>query len=513
LWCHTNTARPRGGCCSSGVWAVKPVVMPGGAGVPTGALAGTVKSWNGMKGCVAAATQGKTCRVQVHWTSLLTEELQSGRERKRPEEWRNVHSKFMTGTVDFKAQQGSDGRYKASMVSVPFAEGWPVVGRIKSYSEKHGYGILARLGGVKVVVACNDDMHFAGQERFIVSSQMNQDIRFDRNVIDVPATPALQGQLVVVDIAIRPDGKYNASRVSLQENPRMGPMPPAAPAATPYVNGNRMPPIARGSAEHQGLNSMVGIVKAFLGSRFNLRAGMGCLTVSGYAGDVAFSALAALTGTLADASDPGIIVGSMVSFSPSNTDGRLWANNVPRKIEMSRAVADENWKNWKVPWFVTTRMLLIAAIAQVLPIASSTHSAPGIVKRPMDLSSARAGADRWKKPRTHEVATGQYASGQIKTYSEQKGFGFIRSDGLAEDVFFLRTSMPEECAKLAYRDTAGTELVGCTVNFELVKTVDGRRGSPIEISSASGGLCSIGHMSAAQRSGDLVIWCILHWMT
>lgn len=49
----------------------------------------------------------------------------------------------------------------------------------------------------------------------------------------------------------------------------------------------------------------------------------------------------------ADASDPGIIVGSMVSFSPSNTDGRLWANNVPRNIE-SRAVADESWKNWKV---------------------------------------------------------------------------------------------------------------------------------------------------------------------
>lgn len=343
--------------------------MPGGAGVPTGALAGTVKSWNGMKGFGF-----------IEGSALETDVMFSHNEL--PEEWRNVHSKFMTGrTVDFKAQQGSDGRYKASMVSVPFAEGWPVVGRIKSYSEKHGYG-------------------------FIVSSQMNQDIRFDRNVIDVPATPALQGQLVVVDIAIRPDGKYNASRVSLQENPRMGPMPPAAPAATPYVNGNR------GSAEHQGLNSMVGIVKAF-----NLRAGMGCLTVSGYAGDVAFNA-----------SDPGIIVGSMVSFSPSNTDGRLWANNV-------------------------------------LPIASSTHS----VKRPMDLSSARAGADRWKKPRTHEVATGQYASGQIKTYSEQKGFGFIRSDGLAEDVFFLRTSMPEE-----YRDTAGTELVGCTVNFELVKTVDGK---------------------------------------
>ena len=39
--------------------------------------------WLRWSGCVAAATQGKTCRVQVHWTSLLAEELQCGRERKR----------------------------------------------------------------------------------------------------------------------------------------------------------------------------------------------------------------------------------------------------------------------------------------------------------------------------------------------------------------------------------------------------------------------------------------------
>lgn len=341
--------------------------MPGVAGVPISALQGTVKSWNGMKGFGF-----------IEGSALETDVMFSHNEL--PEECRNVHWKFLTGrAVDFKAQQGPDGRYKATMVSLPFADGLPVAGRIKSYSEKHGYG-------------------------FIVSSQMNQDIRFDRKVIDVPATTALQGQLVIVDIAVRPDGKYNAAKVSLQENPGTGPMPPAAPP-NPYMNGNR------GSAEHQGLNSMVGLVKAF-----NLRGGTGLLTVSGYPGDVAFNA-----------GDPSIIVGSMVSFSPVNTDGRLWANNV-------------------------------------LPI-QGTHSA----KRPMDSSARAGGTVRWKKPRTQEVATGQYGSGQIKTYSEQKGFGFIRSDGLAEDIFFLRTEMPEE-----YRDTAGTELVGCTVNFELVKTVDGK---------------------------------------
>jgi hypothetical protein len=34
---------------------------------------------------------------------------------------------------------------------------------------------------------------------------------------------------------------------------------------------------------------------------------------------------------------------------------------------------------------------------------------------------SKRGADRWKKPRTHEVATGQYASGQIKTPWGRRG--------------------------------------------------------------------------------------------
>ena len=47
------------------------------------------------------------------------------------------------------------------------------------------------------ILLVGSDVKNGGEWRgFIVSSQMNQDIRFDRNVIDVPATPALQGPLV-----------------------------------------------------------------------------------------------------------------------------------------------------------------------------------------------------------------------------------------------------------------------------------------------------------------------------
>ncbi|CAJ1394115.1 unnamed protein product [Effrenium voratum] len=73
------------------------------------------------------------------------------------------------------------------------------------------------------------------------------------------------------------------------------------------------------------------------------------------------------------------------------------------------------------------------------------------------------------KKQRMELATGQYGSGAIRTYNGAKGFGFIAGEGLTEDVFFMRTSLPD-----GYRELQGNDLQGRSVSFEIVKTSDGK---------------------------------------
>lgn len=70
--------------------------------------------------------------------------------------------------------------------------------------------------------------------------------------------------------------------------------------------------------------------------------------------------------------------------------------------------------------------------------------------------------------------TGQYLSGTIKSYNPTKGWGLIATPGIPSgtngqpgDVFFMKSNLPVEV-----RDTEG--LTGRSVNYELVKTNDGK---------------------------------------
>lgn len=70
--------------------------------------------------------------------------------------------------------------------------------------------------------------------------------------------------------------------------------------------------------------------------------------------------------------------------------------------------------------------------------------------------------------------TGQYLAGTIKSYNPTKGWGLISTPGIPSgtngqpgDVFFMKSNLPVEV-----RDTDG--LTGRTVNYELVKTHDGK---------------------------------------
>lgn len=59
--------------------------------------------------------------------------------------------------------------------------------------------------------------------------------------------------------------------------------------------------------------------------------------------------------------------------------------------------------------------------------------------------------------------------GVVKSYHGQKGFGFINSDGVGEDIYFMRKDMPQDM-----RDVQGKFLEGRAVTFTLGLGADGR---------------------------------------
>ncbi|CAK8989434.1 unnamed protein product [Durusdinium trenchii] len=341
---------------------------------------------------------------------LLDFSFESLLQSLRPEDCKTVHGDFFRGrTVTFQAQQGADGRFKATSLSIAFGPGQPVPGKIKSFSERNGFG-------------------------FIVSSALTQDIRFNQNCVEGPFNGVeAVGQCVMVDIAAKADGKLSATRVVFQQpqsikmnglipgTPLMPAPAPLAPVAQSRSYLDRTPPV--------GLNSMVGTVKMY-----NIRSNTGILMVSGYDGDVSFSA-----------SDPNIMANGMVSFTPLNSEGRLLATNVTPIANVQPAFSGRS----------------------AIPSRAPSLGGSPAFQRALHEVGIEGGKPS-KRPRT-ETPTGQVGSGTIRNFSEQRGFGFITCEGIDEDVFFMRTALPE-----GQRDLQNTDLQNAAVNFEIVKTSEGK---------------------------------------
>ncbi|CAE7586404.1 nek3 [Symbiodinium natans] len=397
---------------------------PGGTG-----LSGTVKSWNGAKGF--GFIQSSALAADVMFSRM---EL--------PSDAQEVQGKFLTGrAVYFEAQEAPDGRFKATAVAIPYVEGSPVPGMIKSYSERHGWG-------------------------FITSSSLTDDVRFDKNALaaldSLQPDVQLAGVKVVVEFVSRPDGKLNATRVLFQSGKiaeRLGakspgftaapvkpsPMGPAGMvAAMPGIPGMVaavQPPAQPAVATSTTLNSMIGVVK-----QYSDKNGYGFLNASGYPQDIKFG-----RNELNGMSHPG--PGSIVSFTPVQArDGRLQALNVTPIASVDQQPTASLSARVQA---TQVRPKAAPPAAEMWPMAGNTH--------------AGLGPPAAKRPRVAEMPTGQYAAGTIKTYNGLKGFGFITSAGVGEDIFFMRTWLPEEC-----REMQGQELQGRNVLFELVNTVDGK---------------------------------------
>jgi len=105
-------------------------------------------------------------------------------------------------------------------------------------------------------------------------------------------------------------------------------------------------------------------------------------------------------------------------------------------------------------------------VAQQIAQLAQASAALGGAKRPED---AMGGTPVVKKPKTNTTATestGQFYSGEVKSYNASKGFGFITAEELPGDCFFMKSSLPSTLH--------GSNLQGKTVSFELTQTLDGK---------------------------------------
>lgn len=142
---------------------------------------GTVKTYNGVKGFGFITN-----------STLQEGDIFFGREALQ-DDAKEVQGKFLEGrTVYFNAQQQEDGRYKATSVAVPYEEGKPVAGKIKTFSERNGYG-------------------------FATSAALETDVHFKADIVPqhMPGI-SLKEELVIFEVKTLPDGKVAASSMRFQ---------------------------------------------------------------------------------------------------------------------------------------------------------------------------------------------------------------------------------------------------------------------------------------------------------
>jgi len=258
--------------------AIDPGLLAGGevAGVEVvGGLDGIVKSWNGSKG----------------FGFILSDAIQGDvffSRNELPEEAREVRGTFLEGRrVSFVAQQGADGRIKASSVAITAAAGQPVAGIIKSYSEQNRYG-------------------------FVTSSSLTEDARFQSS--DLPQMlPGvnLKGKLVIFETQQLQDGKLRVTKMQFQTSK-------IAAEVAPNVGG-----FATFGAP--GVNTLNPLMTGFISGivkSFSDKHGYGFINIPGQPIDIKFGRVDVMGGNMVDA-------GEMVKFIPMvGPDGRLQAKHV-----------------------------------------------------------------------------------------------------------------------------------------------------------------------------------------
>lgn len=378
---------------------------------------GVVKSWNGAKGFGFITCDGVSGDVFFSRNEL-------------PADAREVRGTFLEGrTVQFDATEGPDGRQKASAVHIPYVEGQPLAGSIKSFSEKNGYG-------------------------FITSSALSDDVRFGAKDLPVPLPGAmLKDELVTFDVQARPDGKLMVSRLQFQTAQiaervqgkmfmGMGGMPFGGQAfafSPPAIQRPRAP-VSSGGGGGSGI--VVGKVKSY-----SDKNGYGFLIAPGNPADIKFNRTDIVgVSTLA----PGTTVSFGLVTLP---DGRVQAKEVSPIGGSAGVVAGGGPR--KRP-----------ASAMSSPFGYG-GPAGGSFNAPPAKQARVVAPPQGQMVQGLGTPTGEYANGLIKSYNATKGFGFITSPSIDGDVFFMRSSLVGQAQHIQ-------QLTGASVGFQLVYAPDGK---------------------------------------
>jgi cold shock CspA family protein len=386
-------------------------------------LAGIVKSYNGIKGYGF-----------ISGSALPQADVLFGKES-LPDDVREVQGKFLEGRqVLFNAEQGTDGRYKATAITLPFVEGKQLAGKIKFYNPAKGYG-------------------------FITSSSLTQDVHF--KISDLPpVVPGLsvKDELVVFDVQVEPDGKLQVGKMMFQSK--------------------KIAFRLQGMGEMGMLGGMMG---GMMGPGMMGGGMMGAAMLGG----------GMMGGGMVGMSKPkpammgmsGIMTGNVKSYSEKNGYGFITSPACPVDIKFGN-------QDLGVPTIAPGTTVSFSCIQDKMGRFEAKHVTPvgadmtmpgsmhiAAMKRPatammggmtnmMALSGGMGMGSAAKMQKT-ETGTGQFVTGVIKSLNT-KGFGFITSPAVAGDVFFMKSALPQAAQIL------GDALVTQTVLFEIAHTQEGK---------------------------------------
>mmetsp|Transcript_19312 Transcript_19312/g.56139 ORF Transcript_19312/g.56139 Transcript_19312/m.56139 type:complete len:388 (-) Transcript_19312:51-1214(-) len=375
-----------------------------------GGQVGVVKTWNGAKGYGFISSEGYSGDIFFSRNEL-------------PPDAREVQGTFLQRrAATFELAETNDGKLKATSVRILAVEGLPIFGKVKSFSDKNGYGFLS-------------------------SSSLTEDVRFMRQDCPPDIVPAnLVGELMLFVVLATPQGRLQARDLKFQSGAtrakgagKGGALPGPAGALAPVLQAalnqlqtnpgavtvesvvSQLQRAASGGPA-PSTDLMTGRVKSF-----SEKNGYGFITVPGQPGDIKFG-----MDDVADAT--AIEAGAMVRFTTViSPDGRLQAKGVEASEGAKRPLPGGG--------------------GPILPSSAS-------------MKQQRAVAEPWGGGGAI-TGTGEFATGIVKSFNAAKGFGFISSSEVPGDAYFMRKDLmtPEDATYVA---------AGSMVSYETAYTPDGK---------------------------------------